>query len=301
MSPRKAGKLVVVGTGLIGGSFALAQKAAAAAGSVIGVGRSRSNLELAQRRAIIDRAYTLGEDWASELADAELVLLATPVGEMPGLFAAIAPRLGAATVVTDAGSTKQDVIAAARSALGQAFPRFVPAHPIAGSERSGAAAASAALFRGRPVVLTPVQETDAAAVAQVRECWTRCGGVVTLLDAERHDAILSAVSHLPHVLAFALIAALGARGDADDCWRLAGTGLRDFTRLAGSHPDMWRDICIANGARLRADLAAYRDQLDRIDELLAAEDAAALGALFARARAARDAWLASLPGDDGGR
>jgi prephenate dehydrogenase len=301
VSSRTPDKLVVVGTGLIGGSFALAQKEAGAVGTVVGVGRGRANLELAQRRAVVDRAYTLDDDWAAELADADLVLVATPVGEMPTLFAAMAPHLGAATIVTDAGSTKQDVIAAARSALGRAFPRFVPAHPIAGSERSGAAAASSTLFRDRPVVLTPVSETDAAAVERVREWWTRCGGVVSLLDAGRHDAILSAVSHLPHVLAFALIAELGARGDAGDCWRLAGTGLRDFTRLAGSHPDMWRDICMANGARLRADLAAYREQLDRIDAMLAAEDAAALGGLFARAREAREAWLANLPGNDGGQ
>ncbi|MGH8799063.1 MAG: prephenate dehydrogenase, partial [Casimicrobiaceae bacterium] len=251
MSSHPLDKLVVVGTGLIGGSFALAHKAAGAAGAVVGVGRGRDNLELARRRAIVDRAYTLDQAWHAELADADLVLVATPVGEMPALFAAIAPQLGGETLVTDAGSTKQDVIAAARRALGSAFLRFVPAHPIAGSERSGAAAASATLFRDRQVVLTPVRETAAAAVERVRECWTRCGGVVSLLDADRHDAILSAVSHLPHLLAFALIAELGGRGDADDCWRLAGTGLRDFTRLAGSHPAMWRDICTANGARLR--------------------------------------------------
>ena len=297
MSSPAPGKLVVVGTGLIGGSFALALKDDGKVGSVVGVGRGRDNLDQALRLGVIDRAYTRDEGWPAELADATLVLLATPVGEMPALFAAIAPHLGPGTIVSDAGSTKQDVIAAARTALGAALPRFVPAHPIAGSERSGAAAASASLFRGRQVVLTPLPETDPGAVERVREWWTQCGGIVALLSAERHDALLSAVSHLPHLLAFALIGELAARSDAADYWRLAGTGLRDFTRLAESHPDMWRDICIANAVRLRADLAAYRQQLDRIDAMLASADGAALGGLFARSGAARAAWR---PGRRGG-
>ena len=292
------GKLVVVGTGLIGGSFALALKDAGKIGSVVGVGRGRDNLDEALRLAIVDRAYALDEDWTPELEDAALVLLATPVGAMPALFAAIAPHLGPETILTDAGSTKQDVIAAARIGLGAAFSRFVPAHPIAGSERSGAAAASASLFRGRQVVLTPLPETDPAAIACVRERWTQCGATVTLLASQRHDALLSAVSHLPHLLAFALISELADRPDAADYWRVAGTGLRDFTRLADSHPGMWRDICIANAARLRVDLSAYRSELDRIDAMLARGDGAALGDLFARSRAARAAWRAGGPGGD---
>lgn len=298
MPSPKPGKLVVVGTGLIGGSFALALKDAGKVGNVVGVGRGRDNLDEALRRAIVDRAYALDEDWTPEIEDAALVLLATPVGAMPALLAAIAPRLGPETIVTDAGSTKQDVIAAARIGLGAAFSRFVPAHPIAGSERSGAAAASASLFRSRQVVLTPLPETDPAAIACVRERWTQCGAIVTLLDAERHDTLLSAVSHLPHLLAFALIGDLAERPDVADYWRVAGTGLRDFTRLAESHPAMWRDICIANAARLRVDLSAYRAELDRIDAMLARADGAALGALFARSRDARAAWLAGSPGGD---
>jgi prephenate dehydrogenase len=297
VSPTAPSKLVVVGTGLIGGSFALALKNAGKVGSVVGVGRGRDNLDQALRLGVVDRAYTRGEDWTAELADAALVLLATPVGEMSALFAAIAPHLGSGTIVSDAGSTKQDVIAAARSALGVAFSRFVPAHPIAGSERSGAAAASASLFRGRQVLLTPLPETDPAAVERVRAWWTQCGGIVTFLSAERHDALLSAVSHLPHLLAFALIGELANRPDAADYWRVAGNGLRDFTRLAESHPDMWRDICIANAVRLRADLAAYRQELARIDAMLARGDGAALSGLFARAGAARGALP---PGRHGG-
>jgi len=298
MTPARIGKLVVVGVGLIGGSFALALKRCGAATRVVGVGRSHSNLGAAQRRGIVDRAFTLDEAWTAELADADLVLLATPVGQMPSLFAAIAPELGAHTVVTDAGSTKQDVIAAARESLGSALPRFVPGHPIAGTEHSGATAAFEALFRDKQVVLTPLAETDPDALAQVSACWTRCGAIVRHLDPLRHDAIFAAVSHLPHALAFALVAELAARPDAEECFAFAGSGLRDFTRLASSQPEMWRDVCLANRDALRRDLAAYRDELDRVDALLAASDGGALLRLFESARSARDRWLERASGGD---
>jgi len=284
------GKLVVVGVGLIGGSFALALKQAGAVQDVVGVGRDRANLDAARRLGIADRTYTPDEPWSAELADADLVLLATPVGQMADLFAGIAPALGSATVVTDVGSTKQDVIAAARANLGAVLPRFVPGHPIAGAERSGASAAFAALFRQRTVVLTPLAETARDALARVRACWLRCGALVQTLDPARHDAMLAAVSHLPHVLAYAFMAELSARPDAADLLDLAGTGFSDFTRLASSHPAMWRDICLANRAALRRELAIYRDELERIEALIAHGDGDALLALFERARAARVHW-----------
>jgi prephenate dehydrogenase len=294
----RIGKLVVVGVGLIGGSFALAMKRSGGAGSVVGVGRSRSNLDAAQKLGLVDRAFTLEDRWTAELDDADLVLVATPVGQMPSVLAVIAPHLGPETLVTDAGSTKQDVVAAARAHLGAALPRFVPGHPIAGTEHSGAAAAFDALFRDKLVVLTPLPETDPAALTRVSECWRGCGAAVRTLDAARHDQILSMVSHVPHALAFALIAELAARPDAEECFELAGSGLRDFTRLASSHPGMWRDICLANRDALRRDLATYRDGLERIDSLLEARDGDALLALFARAHAARDAWVERQSGGD---
>jgi prephenate dehydrogenase len=286
------GKLIVVGVGLIGGSFALALRSIGAVRSVVGVGRSRANLESAQRLGITDRTYTMAQSWHMELHDADVVLLAVPVGQMPELFAAIAPHLGAATIVTDAGSTKQDVIAAARASLGAALPRFVPGHPIAGTEHSGAAAAFSSLYRDKNVILTPFASTSPEAVARVRDCWMQCGGVVSQLDAARHDELFAAVSHLPHALAFALVGELAGRPDADDFFRYAAGGFRDFTRLASSHPEMWRDICIANRHALRTELASYRAALDRIERLLAAGDAAALEKLFVDARDARNAWLA---------
>ncbi len=298
MTSVQIGKLVVVGVGLVGGSFALALKRAGVTRTVVGVGRSRGNLAAAGRRGIVDRAFTLDEAWTAELADADLVLLATPVGQMHSLFATIAPALGAHTVLTDAGSTKQDVVAAARAALGGALPRFVPGHPIAGTEHSGAGAAFEALFRDKQVVLTPLAETDAEALSRVGACWTRCGAVVRHLDPLRHDAIFAAVSHLPHALAFVLMAELAARPDAEQCLALAGSGLRDFTRLASSQPEMWRDVCLANRDLLRRELSAYRDQLGRVDALLAQADGAALLRLFERAREAREGWLERARGGD---
>ena len=283
---------MVVGVGLIGGSFALALKAAAAVATVVGVGRSASNLSSARQLGIADRTWTQDQCWTDELIDADLVLLATPVGQIPALLALIAPALGAATVVTDAGSTKQDVIAAGRRHLGAALPRFVPGHPIAGTERSGAAAASDALFRGRSVILTPLAETSADAQKRVADAWTACGGVVGTLEATRHDEIFAAVSHLPHALAFALVALLAARADALDYFRYAATGFRDFTRLASSDPEMWRDVCLGNATALRRELSAYRAELDRLDALLVSADGDGLIALFERARVARAAWLA---------
>jgi len=291
-------KLVIVGVGLIGGSFALALKHAGTLGAVVGVGRSQANLDAARRLSIVERTFRLDENWTAELADADLVLLATPVAQMPALFAAIAPHLGPSAIVTDAGSTKQDVVASARRHLGRALHRFVPGHPIAGTEHSGASAAFPSLFREKNVVLTPLLETEAEATERVTACWTQCGAVVRMLDPARHDAIFAAVSHLPHALAFALVAELAARRDAADYFRYAASGFRDFTRLASSHPEMWRDICVANSEALRHELAAYRAELERIDALLAAGDANALARLFETARSARDAWMARGGNDD---
>ena len=290
-APRIA-RLVVVGVGLIGGSFALALRAAGLVDTVVGVGRGRANLDAARQLSIIDRQVQIDGDWAAELAAADLVLLAAPVAQYPALLAAMAGRLGPNTIVTDAGSTKQDVIAAARAALGGAMPRFVPGHPIAGTEHSGAAAAFATLFRERNVVLTPVDETDPVATATVAALWEACGSRVRVLDAAAHDRIFAAVSHLPHLVAFGLVEAFAARPDADDIFRFAASGFRDFTRIAASSPEMWRDIALANRDALLVEVAAFRDQLDRLAAMVAAGDGDALAAVFARARAARREWEA---------
>lgn len=292
---RPLGRLVVVGVGLIGGSCALALRAANAVREVVGVGRSRANLEEALARGIVDRAWTLDEPWTDELRHADVVLVATPVAQIAPILSVIAAHAGPSTVVTDAGSTKGDVVAAARVAFGARIGRFVPAHPIAGTEHSGAAAAFPTLFRERTTVVTPLPETEADATAAVRAMWERCGARVIALAPEQHDRIFAAVSHLPHVLAFALVAQLAARPDAADLFAHAASGFRDFTRIAGSSPEMWRDIALANRAALAEALADYRSMLDRMAEAIAAGDGEALERLFARASDARRRWQASAP------
>jgi prephenate dehydrogenase len=281
-------KLVVVGVGLIGGSFALALKEAGAVDRVVGVGRGAGNIRRALDLKIIDAAG--GFDSAT-FGDADLVILAVPVGQMRAVMRAIAPLLGARTVVTDAGSTKQDVVDFARRELKSALARFVPGHPIAGTEHSGADAAFAALYRGRKVVLTPLEDTEAGALALVRSAWASCGASVFELKPREHDAVLATVSHLPHVLAYALVDQVARHKDAKRLFAYAAGGFRDFTRIASSHPEMWRDICLANRKALLAELHRYEGELERVRRMLERGDGKALEALFAGARDARDRWL----------
>ena len=281
-------KLVICGVGLIGGSFSLALKAAGAVREVVGVGRSQAPLQEALRLGSIDR---IAADWRDALHGADLLLLATPVGQMPQILAALEPELTPQTVVTDGGSTKSDVVAAARAALGDKIAQFVPGHPIAGAEKSGASAALADLYRGKRVVLTPLPENSAEHLQRVQTAWQTCGAQVSLLSAAEHDQVFAAVSHLPHLLAFALVHDFAQRPNSEQLFGFAASGFRDFTRIAGSHPEMWRDICIANRRALLAELDAYSNELMRTRVLLAEGNAAGLEAMFATARRRREQWL----------
>lgn len=277
-------KLVVAGVGLIGGSFALALKAAGRVERVVGVGRGRANLEQALLMGVVDETAASLE---AALPGADLVLLAAPVGQNARLMAQLAGRLDERTLVTDAGSTKQDVVAIARKRLGHHLPRFVPAHPIAGAEKSGAGAASAALYQDRTVVLTPLPETDPRARDTVRALWQACGARVVEMAPERHDRILAAVSHLPHLLAFTLMDLIAGEPEGETLLRFAGPGFRDVTRIAASSPEMWRDVCLANRAALLELIDAYQARLDEVRGRLAREDGEGLEGLFTRARKAR--------------
>ena len=283
------GKVVIFGVGLIGGSFALALKAAGQVEEVVGFGRSLSSLTQALDLGIIDR---VGANPGQEVADADLVLIATPVGQMPEIMARIAPYLGSQTVVTDGGSTKEDVVAAARAAFADKLGQFVPAHPIAGAENSGAAAARADLYAGKKVVLTPLPENTVLNVARVRSAWEWCGALIHELAPAEHDRVFAAVSHLPHLLSFALVHDLAVRDNSDLFFSFAASGFRDFTRIAASHPEMWRDVCLANRAALLVELDRYRAQLDELRDALQRGDGAQLEATFDVARSARRAWAA---------
>jgi len=210
------------------------------------------------------------------------------VAQFPSVFAALKDSKA---LITDGGSTKRDVIAAARKALGSGVARFVPAHPIAGAEKSGAAAASAELFQNRRVVLTPLEENSAQAISRVERAWAACGARLSRMPADEHDAVLAAVSHLPHLLAFALVHEVAGRKNSEQLFSFAAGGFRDFTRIASSHPEMWRDICLANRDQLLLELNKFGEKLQQVKALL--DDPAGLEKLFAEAREARDRWIRS--------
>ena len=281
-------KLVVIGVGLIGGSFAIGLRRSNMVNQIVGVGRSWENLSSALGTYVIDTAETSA---AVAVQDADLVLLAIPVGQMERVMLEIAPHLQANTVVTDVGSTKQDVIEVARRCLPDHLGRFVPGHPIAGAEQSGVKAATDDLFHGKNVVLTPLAETSSDAVALVKELWQKCGANVHEMTPQSHDAIFAAVSHLPHVLSFALVADIASRPNASELFSFAAGGFRDFTRIASSSPEMWRDICLANRDALLGELDAYLAQVKQLREVIAAGDGEELGRVFDMARSARNAWL----------
>jgi len=279
------GRLTVAGVGLIGGSLALAAREAGLVGEVVGFGRSEANLRVALDRGIVDR---VARDPASAVAGADAVLLATPVGTGAALADAFRPHVGPHTLLTDVGSVKGSLV----DALEARWPepgRVVGGHPIAGSEIAGAAAARADLFRGRLCILTPTKATQPEALGAVRTLWEGVGARVEEMDAALHDAILARVSHLPHLVAFALVDAVTGARAARPVAAYAGSGLLDTSRIAASSPELWRDIALANAGALREALAEFRAALDRLEQLVAAGDAAGLEAAIARVRAARRA------------
>jgi len=284
-------KLALLGVGMIGGSLAAAWRQAAVVSTVIGYDIDAAALESAQARGLIDRAAA---DAAAAVEDADLVLLATPVGAMRQVFAAIAPRLPARSIVTDVGSTKAGVLADAGSALGPALARFVPAHPIAGRELPGVEHADAGLFAGKRIIVTPTTQTDVAAVAAVERLFTAAGGRVERMDAVEHDRIFAAVSHLPHLLSFALVAAIGEGADGSRKLAYGGAGFRDFTRIAAASPVMWRDICLANRDALGRELRQYRVALDRLQLAVDSGDAESLHRTFELASKLRRQWTGTV-------
>lgn len=273
-------RLAIVGVGLMGGSLAAALRKARFVGHIVGVDEDPRSLEAARARGLIDAA----QDLEAAVAEADLVVLATPLGVVPELLARLSRCVSAHAVVTDMGSAKQSVAEAAR-ALG--LTRFVPGHPMAGGECSGPAAARADLFAGRNVILTPTEITDDGAVRAVHAMWTAVGGQVVLADAATHDRFVAYTSHLPHLLAFACAELLAGYAPAEALAPFTGAGLKDFLRIAGSDPVMWRDICAANAPSLAPALAAYAERLTGYSERLARGDFEGLLSHFAMAQAFR--------------
>lgn len=267
------------------------------------MGRSAQSVARAVELGVIDEAAALDDSaaLARALRGADVVLLAAPVAQTGPLLARIAPFLDAHTLVTDAGSTKSDVVAAARAALGERVAQFVPGHPIAGRESSGVDAALPDLYVDRNVVLCPLAENAADDVERIAAMWRATGAAVHRMSETQHDRVFASVSHLPHVLSFALVEQILEAPDAQLKFSFAAGGFRDFTRIAASSPEMWRDVCLANRAALLAELDAYTDVLARFRAAIDASDGAALEAAFARSRVARKEWQERggirIPGD----
>ena len=282
-------KLVIIGVGLIGGSFALALRNAGLVKQIVGLGRSQENMQRALELGVIDEIAIAP---ATALADADFVMLSTPVGQIQRVMAQIEPYLNKRTIVSDVGSTKQDVINAAKNQLTKHLNRFIPAHPIAGTEFRGAEAADSLLFRNKHLIITPLKESNEQAINLVKALWESCGAKVSIMSAAQHDQILAMVSHLPHMLAFTLMNHVQACANFDPDFVLsyAGGSLRDCTRIAASSPEMWRDICLANREKLLGELDAYQGALTDLREQLANQNSEALLSLFKKASDLKLRW-----------
>ncbi|MFW7343562.1 prephenate dehydrogenase/arogenate dehydrogenase family protein [Pollutimonas sp. H1-120] len=278
--------LAVVGVGLIGGSFASALRRAGAVGRVLGVGRQAASLAQACKLGLIDEAATLEQ----AAAQADLIFLAMPVGATGSILAELRPLLRPEALVTDAGSTKADVVAAARSALGDRIGQFVPGHPIAGAETTGPEAADPLLYRGRTVVLTPLAENALAAKAYVTRAWERCGARVLSMEPDVHDTALASVSHVPHFLSSVFMWQVATAQDSDLRLALAGTGFRDFTRIAAGSAEVWRDIFLSNRPAVLAELREVKAALLQAEQALEEADGDKLQDFLERAALARRFW-----------
>ena len=277
------GTVTVIGVGLIGASLGLALKKAGVVNKVLGVGRSSANLDQALKMGAIDAVVDLVE----AVKQSDVIVLCIPVAQMRVVFEVIEPHLESRTMITDAGSTKGDVILAAKEVLGKKACQFVPAHPIAGGAQHGASAAKADLFQGKQTILCPLQENSTQDTDLIEGFWRSIGSVVKKISNVQHDAIYAAVSHLPHILSYALMASVVNSEDAEQKLRHVGAGFKDFTRIAASSPEMWRDICLGNRTAVLKELDQYLLIVNHMRKLISENDGAGLEKLFDKASKAR--------------
>ena len=278
-------RLVIIGVGSIGGSLARALKKSQFVSEIVGCGRDKKHLQTAVDLGVIDTYET---DIVAAIRDADIIVICAPVCSILDVLEKISGGLSASTIVTDVGSTKMSVIEAAQSVFGDVPPNFVPGHPIAGTEKSGVTASVADLFQGRRVILTPVKNTQAAAIHRVREMWQQTGAIVSEMDAVHHDEVLAATSHLPHLLAYVLVDTLARMEDKPEIFQYAAGGFKDFTRIASSDPQMWHDICLENSEPIIAMIDKYEVELKKIREAVANHDSNYIKRIFTRAKLARD-------------
>ncbi len=280
-------QLGLIGCGLMGDSFALALKRAGLVERVIGYSKSPSTTERAKKLGVIDDT---AESALLAVSGSDIVLIAVPVAASEATFKAIRDLVEPGVLYMDVGSTKRDVVDAARRVLKERVPCFVPAHPIAGKEVAGIAHADAALYSGRQVILTPLASTDAALVQKATDVWSAIGAQVLKMTPENHDAAFAAVSHLPHLLAFAHFSAVVKQPAGQDFLALAGPGFRDFTRIAASDPAVWRDILVSNREEILKQSLRFRHTLDALEHVIRSGNVEALEDLLRQASDARGGW-----------
>lgn len=283
--PRVISRLTLIGVGLIGGSLARALKRAGYCGEVVGTDTRTDVLQRAMTLQVIDRGES---DVTRAVQGADVVILAVPVGATESVLRQIAPHIDEATIITDVGSVKGCVIAAAKNVFGTVPANFVPGHPIAGTENSGVEASFAELFDKRRVILTPTDTTSPAALKRVRAMWEQAGAECVEMSAEHHDEVLAATSHLPHLLAYTLVDTLVQMDASEEIFRFAAGGFRDFTRIAKSHPRMWRDICLANKQAILTMLKRFSADLETLSQMIEKDQGEDIESMFTRAKAARD-------------
>lgn len=283
-------KICVIGVGLIGGSIALAARKKGICSEIVGFGRLEDeiNLDLAQTKGIVDRYYF---DIESAVQDADYVVIATPVGEIEDIFIQLKDYWSDSAVYSDVGSTKVNVIKAAKKVFGVVPENFVPTHPIAGAEQSGAQAAIDNLFDKKRLIITPTSETSQQSVILMQQFWEKLGALVSVMDTEHHDHVLAATSHLPHILAFSLVDLLGKKDEKNEIFKFAAGGFKDFTRIASSDPSMWRDICLANKNEITQLIRQLQDELEKVAKMLENNESQMLFDTFDNARKARQRFL----------
>ncbi|QSB03070.1 prephenate dehydrogenase/arogenate dehydrogenase family protein [Methylomonas sp. EFPC1] len=283
-------RLCIIGIGLIGGSIARAARAQGLCREVVAYGREKNlpNMQLAKQLGVIDQFYT---DIAAALQNTDCVIVATPVGSMKAIFEQIKPHWNSNAIYSDAGSTKGSVVSALAEVFGTVPSNFVPAHPIAGAERSGVDASTVDLFVNRRLILTPLEGTDKLALAKIHTFWEKIGSSVSVMSVEHHDTVLAATSHLPHILAFALVGLLGRKDEQREIFKYAAGGFRDFSRIASSDPTMWQDICLANKQEIVPLIRQFQAELSKIEQLLVEDQSTQLFETFTYARNARQRFL----------
>ena len=280
-------KVLIFGVGLIGGSIALSLKKTGLTSSIIGVGRNQDNLNDAIKLKIIDHT---SQDLDKNIAEANIIIIATPVAQIPPILKIIQPYLSSHTIITDVGSTKTDVIESAREILGQQYSQFIGGHPIAGSEKHGAMAAHSDLFKNKNVILTPDQHSSLRAKEMITTLWKNAGAKVSYMSHIDHDKIFSTISHLPHLLAFSLVDMITQRSNANELLKYAASGFKDFTRIAASSPEMWKDIIFANKKFILEDIKYFENQMELINDAIKHEDEKKILALFKNASKTRNEW-----------